>query len=520
MPRRATVQLVREPELLPDTLVARVEDARQAASRALDPIKRGELGQFLTPSPVARFMGRLFEKRDDTLHLLDAGAGVGSLTAAWVAAMCERATPPPSVKVTAFEIDPTLARRLRNTMVQCGELCAASGISFDSEVREEDFIEFAVSTLDTQLFSRSAWNCNCAILNPPYRKIGTDSAVRRLLERVGAGTTNLYAGFLGVAAQLLADDGEMVAITPRSFCNGPYFRTFRQEFLRMMALRRLHVFDARDAAFEDDEVLQENVIFRAVKTTVPRTSVAVSASHGPSDLHVVEPRSVPYARIVHKDDPELFIHVPTDRSADRVAAKIRSLPNSLTALGLAVSTGRVVDFRAREYLRADPADGTVPLVYPTHFDEGFVSWPKKTKKPNALARTPETEALLVPSSVYVLVKRFSSKEERRRVVAAVFDPERVACEAVGFENHLNYFHANGKGLSKEIAAGLAAFLNSTVVDAYFRQFNGHTQVNAGDLRKLPYPDLLRLERLGRAVRKVKIDQDALDAIVDRTVFGR
>ena len=117
------------------------------------------------------------------------------------------------------------------------------------------------------------------------------------------------------------------------------------------------------------------------------------------------------------------------------------------------------------------------------------------------------------------MKRFSSKEERRRVVAAVFDPEHVPCEAVGFENHLNYFHANGKGLSKEIAAGLAAFLNSTIVDAYFRQFNGHTQVNAGDLRKLPYPDLLRLERLGRAARKAKLDQAALDAIVDRTVFG-
>src|SRR4051812_3193146 len=133
MPRRASVQLVREPELRPDALMAGVEDSRHAANQELDPTKRGELGQFLTPSPVGRFMGRLFEKHADRLHLLDAGAGVGALTAAWVAAMCERATPPRSIKVTAFEVDPALARRLRTTMTGCGELCAASGISFESE---------------------------------------------------------------------------------------------------------------------------------------------------------------------------------------------------------------------------------------------------------------------------------------------------------------------------------------------------------------------------------------------------
>ena len=39
--------------------------------------------------------------------------------------------------------------------------------------------------------------------------------------------------------------------------------------------------------------------------------------------------------------------------------------------------------------------------------------------------------------------------------------------------------------------GLAAYLNSTLVDAYFRQFSGHTQVNATDLRSLKYPDWQR-----------------------------
>ena len=77
-----------------------------------------------------------------------------------------------------------------------------------------------------------------------------------------------------------------------------------------------------------------------------------------------------------------------------------------------------------------------------------------------------------PGQFDVLVKRFTAKEERRRVVACIYDPGRVRAERVGFENHLNYFHARGRGLSMELAKGLAAFLNSSAVDVFFRQFNG------------------------------------------------
>jgi hypothetical protein len=37
--------------------------------------KQHELGQFLTPNPVAEFMASLFEIHRSEVHLLDAGAG-------------------------------------------------------------------------------------------------------------------------------------------------------------------------------------------------------------------------------------------------------------------------------------------------------------------------------------------------------------------------------------------------------------------------------------------------------------
>ncbi|MCI0564248.1 MAG: hypothetical protein MN733_37720, partial [Nitrososphaera sp.] len=127
--------------------------------------------------------------------------------------------------------------------------------------------------------------------------------------------------------------------------------------------------------------------------------------------------------------------------------------------------------------------------------------------------------LMVPSGIYVLVRRFSAKEERRRVVAAVFDDHLVPCKVVGFENHLNYFHAQGSPLDRKLAWGLFAFLNSSSLDTYFRQFNGHTQVNATDLRSLRYPKRNDLIDLGMRLKEILPTQDTLDTLVSEILKG-
>jgi adenine-specific DNA-methyltransferase len=58
----------------------RIENVRLHATAALDQGKRSEFGQFMTPWPVARFMASLFSMGGDSTTLLDAGAGVGSIT--------------------------------------------------------------------------------------------------------------------------------------------------------------------------------------------------------------------------------------------------------------------------------------------------------------------------------------------------------------------------------------------------------------------------------------------------------
>ena len=508
-------------------LLARAEMRRAMALGASTPERRAELGQFFTPAPVAELMAGLvrIQQLPPTVRLLDPGAGVGSLTAAIVTRLVAE-DPTRSLEAVTYEVDPQLAADLQATLDDCAAEAAAAGMVASFQAHVQDYVEAALEVLDSgSLFTAGSSEegdepggdgFDLVVMNPPYRKIHTMSRERRLLARIGIEVSNLYTAFLSLAVRQLRPGGQLVAITPRSFCNGPYFRRFRRSFLDQMALRHIHLFESRTTTFQDLDVLQENIIFLAEKHGTP-TVVGISASDGVADAEFVH-RDVPYDRVVDPADPEQFIRVSADSAGLRASLLVSNLEGSLAQLRLEVSTGRVVDFRAREHLHAEPGPGTVPLIYPAHITDGFVAWPKQGgRKPNALAAVPSTRSLMLPNETYVVVKRFTSKEESRRVVAAVHDPARLPPGDVGFENHLNVYHRAGRGISPTLARGLALYLNSSMVDIHFRQFSGHTQVNATDLRNLRYPLAEQLDRLGSAVDGTMPDQSSVDRLVRQHV---
>ncbi|MEW6620343.1 MAG: Eco57I restriction-modification methylase domain-containing protein [bacterium] len=501
-------------------LLSSIEVARREVTLQLDSRRRALMGQFLTPLSVAIFMADMFKCRKSFIRILDPGAGVGSLSAALIVSICRRHQRPKVIALTTYEIDPLLNTYLHKTLDLCRRVSEDAGIQFEARIVDQDFLEAGISSFTGDLFiTGEKERFDCAILNPPYRKIHTKSRERKLLQSIGLETTNLYTGFLAVTAKLLVPGGEMVAITPRSFCNGLYFEPFRYFFLKEMQFRRIHVFDSRNRAFADDGILQENIVFQAIKSPAINDKVIVSSSLDLNDSNL-KIRKTDHTDLIRPDDPHLFIRIVPDSNGDSIRNMIEKLDSNLRDLGLAVSTGRIVDFRAKHLLRPCPDENTAPLIYPCHLRGGFVEWPNyQTRKPNAILLEPGAEELFVSQKCYVLVKRFSAKEERRRIVAAVYDPRRVPAYKVAFENHLNYYHALDSELPLTRAKGLAAFLNSTIVDSYFRQFSGHTQVNATDLRCLRYPSWHKLEFLGRRIGKIFPPQDELDRIVKEAIYN-
>jgi adenine-specific DNA-methyltransferase len=159
-----------------------------------------------------------------------------------------------------------------------------------------------------------------------------------------------------------------------------------------------------------------------------------------------------------------------------------------------------------------PEESTVPLLYPCHFSKQLLEWPKDSKKPNAIIFNSKTKKWLYPNGFYTVVRRFSSKEEKRRIVASVVDPHVFGnAEMLGFENHLNVFHSAKEGLPESLAKGLAIFLNTRAVDDNFRCFSGHTQVNATDLKLMKYPSRVALIALGTwAMKHNELSQEMID----------
>ena len=456
-----------------------IDQRRRQLSSATESETKSRLGQFLTPYATARFMASLFDIHDGREYrLLDPGAGIGSLTAAFL----ERLQPgADGVSVTACEIDTRLHGDLSRTLSKD-----------KAEIIAPDFIETAVNWLQFEPARRFTH----AIINPPYKKIASSSSTRRLIRNVGIETVNLYSAFVALSLLLLEDGGQLVAIIPRSFCNGPYYKPFRKLILAESAITHIHLFGSRTSAFKDDKVLQENVIIMLVKGAA-QGEVAISSSTDDSftDYGI---RTHAFDQIVTPDDKELFINIPTTEAQNHLG----TLPGaccSLRELGVSVSTGPVVDFRVKGHLRRQVEPGTVPLLYPSHCVMNGCVWPKPNgKKPNALSIDEQTRKALFPLGYYCVVKRFSSKEEQRRISASVITPEAFKhADALAFENHLNVFHESKAGIPHALAFGLSVYLNTSFVDNVFRRFNGHTQVNATDLRQLRYPSRDTLVQIGK-----------------------
>lgn len=302
-------------------------------------------------------------------------------------------------------------------------------------------------------------------------------------------SANLYSAFIAVGLTRLAENGELVAIVPRSWMNGDYFTPFRRYALNFFSLDAIHVYGSRTEVFSDTKVLQETML---VKFSNRRQAerIIVTQSFGKSDTTTISE----YAASELIDPFTLVIRVaPRNKEG---------INETVSSIGLCPSTGRVVDFRSKErvYEEKPDCETVFPMVYARNFSCGKLDHPKRFGKPQWYCADDEkSDRQLTLPGAYVVVKRFSSKEEKRRVTAFPL----IADKPIAIENHLNYIHAGSPRKvvplrSKKLAEGLALWLNSTFVDQWFRDVSGSTQVNARDIKMIPCPTLDQLEKAGES----------------------
>lgn len=450
--------------------------------------KRKAIGQFFTSAETARHMASMFNiPQKPNLTILDPGAGSGILTAAIVDRL-QHNSKVKHIMVTCYETSEDVLPILRKNLEY---IKVNSKIAIDYEIIEQNYI-----TSQAQAFqaAKAARVYDLIICNPPYKKIMKDAAEATSMPSVCYGAPNLYFLFTAMGLFNLAATGEMVFIIPRSWTSGAYFKAFRKYLLGNGTLKQIHLFVSRDKVFEKESVLQETIIIK-MDHSGRNDSVKISCSNSNSDFNNITTIDVPYSNIVV--GPEKYVYLVTTAGELAVLQGLSRWKNTLPSIGLKMRTGLTVDFRHKEHLKNGPEPGAVPLLYSQHIKNGRVVFPvQRDWEYISTGRA----GLIQKNRNYLLVKRFTSKEETRRLQCGIYlSADQPEYEYISTQNKVNFIEGIGFDMTEEQVYGLYVIFNSTIYDQYYRILNGSTQVNSTEANAMPMPTLAEVERLGAAL---------------------
>ena len=278
---------------------------------------------------------------------------------------------PSAKRVTAhvFENDPELIPLLQENLDNCKRVLSDAGHGFDYVLHADDFILATSHGLNgRELFDEAGFRLKCdgVIMNPPYFKLRKDSTHAKLMEKIVHGQPNIYAFFMALAARLLKPDGTIVAITPRSFCNGLYFREFRRWFFERVALDHIHIFESRTETFKHAGVLQESIITTVRRVGRPSPTVAITSSFGQNPTDGLRKVEIPASDIIDDSSGDYVIRIPEGEDDRGIMRLVESFPRRFSETGLRISTGPVVSFRADRISssRHDRFDAPFPCFIP------------------------------------------------------------------------------------------------------------------------------------------------------------
>ncbi len=484
--------------------------------------------QYFTPLNVAHFMAGLVNCGKSQVKIADLGAGSGVLGISICESLVKKNKNLKEVELTVYEIDKKIIPYLEKCLIYTKHWLSKKRIDLNVTIIDKDFIlENAVVLQKTELPPFQNTNLYDVIIsNPPYFKLNKSDPRASVTLQVIHGQPNIYALFMALSAHMLNETGELIFITPRSYTAGPYFRLFREHFFSHVEPTLIHLFGSRNKAFNKDDVLQENIILQARKKPLSNSHpdsdhVVVSYSNGLSDLESPQTRTVPRFEVIDMASKNKVVRIPLNKNEDNIIKLIHRWKGSLHSYGLRISTGPVVPFRAKSHIVANGHNNKshVPLLWMQNIKPMSTIWPTSSRKHQYIQCNNVSKKLLVKNSNYVLLRRFSSNEEARRLVAAPYLASAIKSNIIGLENHLNYIYRPQGELSIEEVYGLAALYNCKLFDIYFRTFNGNTQVSATEIKDMPLPEMYLIEKIGSLLLKSKLRYNQLDDIVKGVIVG-
>lgn len=489
-------------ELIHRNILDAVVENTNAFIASVPKSKRKKFGQFFTTAKTAMYMASLFciDLDKEELTLLDAGAGTGILSAALLDRIYQLEYTG-KVNLSCYETDSVVLPVLEQNLKLAKK---KYGINYN--IKKENYITSQYFGIGT-LLDEDSCKYDYIIGNPPYLKVSKDAPEALSMPLVCHGAPNLYFLFWAMGIYNLKTNQELVYIIPRSWTSGAYFKKFREYLFSNAVITDIHLFESRDKVFGGESVLQETIIVKVKKTRTEPDTINITTSLD-SEFSNIRKFEASYHTVVPKNH---YVYLITDEKDANVIERINNLPQTLPDIQLKMQTGIIVDFRTREVLRDNMEEGAFPLLYAQHIKDGRVVWP--LGKEGEVIQT-DHPAYLQENSDFLLVKRFTSKEEKRRLQCGIYLKQRYSqFKYISTQNKVNFVKCD----SPCITYGLYVLLNSSLYDAYYRILNGSTQVNSTEINQIPIPSRDVIEKMGRELMHHELTVVNCDKIVDRWI---
>ncbi|MES2566994.1 MAG: N-6 DNA methylase [Bacteroidota bacterium] len=472
-------------------------------SKQMSSIQKKKIGQFFTPHAIATLMASLTTNKKKTIRILDPGCGTLILTCALVEKLIDINKGLKKIELLVYENDKDLLPKTIESIKYLNRWLNKKNVEFTYSLSKEDFVlknaKFLTSDIGKNGF-------DIIISNPPYFKLSKDDPKSIAAKHIVNGQPNIYAIFMAISAKMLSPSGELIFITPRSFASGSYFESFRHLLFKTVQLEHIHLFDSRKATFSRDKVLQETIIIKARKETIDgRKNVIISSSSGITDIQKSKHKSFKLNEIVELESKGKILHVPINEIEEALFKLVKTWRSKLEDLKINISTGPVVSFRALNFLSEKPKTKNkvlVPLFWIHNVNKMHIDWPVKYKdKFQYISQEDKSKSLLIPNKDYILLRRFSTKDDNSRLIAAPHFSSNTKADFIGVENKLNYIYRKDGKLSETEQIGLCSLLNSELFNIYFQIFNGNVNVSATELREMRMPALSDIEKIGNLIRE-------------------
>jgi adenine-specific DNA-methyltransferase len=446
---------------------------------------RKKNSQYFTPFSIGSYMSDKInlDKNMKVVRVLEPSGGTGRLAAAFLLGLDFSSVD--KVYIDIFELDKNLIDILETNIKLISNYFSEKNVELDYSIYCENFLEYDNSN-----------KYDVIIGNPPYKKIRKNSSEAIANSELLHGQPNLYGLFIGKGVRMLNDEGQLIYLVPRSFFNGKYFSRVRELILNDYSLSFIHSFESRTKVI-NNEILQELVIVKIEKKMIGE--VIIKHSLGIEDIDMSSEFVV--EKDIIWDVENIKIRLPIKNNHIDIIRKMNSFRFNLSDYNLRFKTGPLVDFRMSEYIDiVQSFNKYYPIYWCANFGDTNVKWPLvDTKYPQYVSNDIPISVLLNKGN-YLLVKRFSSKEESKCLKVNKICFNSYMYDKFTVENHVNYLKVNDEDII--LLLGLFVLYNSKFYSDYFSIINGTTQINVTDLNQLPVPNISTIRILGEKANRI------------------